>query len=126
MSELDQATGGCLCGQVRFTARGAPLRVGVCHCRDCRKHHGAVFYAAAVFREDQVIVEGRTSAYQGRHFCPKCGSSVFARSGTEIELHLGAFDEISRFSPQYELWTDRREEWLPDFEGTICYARDRE
>ena len=46
---MDDVTGGCLCGQVRLTARGAPDRVAVCHCLDCRKHHGAVFYAAAIF-----------------------------------------------------------------------------
>ena len=42
-------TGGCRCGKVRFEARGRPYRVGICHCLDCRKHHGALFYAAAVF-----------------------------------------------------------------------------
>ena len=27
----------------------APERAGICHCMDCRKHHGAPFYAAAIF-----------------------------------------------------------------------------
>jgi hypothetical protein len=35
--------GGCLCGAVRFEVRGGPYRVGVCHCLDCRKAHGAAF-----------------------------------------------------------------------------------
>ena len=31
------ATGGCPCGAVRIEAAGAPYRVGLCHCLDCRK-----------------------------------------------------------------------------------------
>ena len=46
---MDRFTGGCLCGNVRIQASGRPYRVGLCHCLDCRKHHGALFYAAAVF-----------------------------------------------------------------------------
>lgn len=42
-----QLTGGCLCGNILIVANGEPLRVGICHCMDCRKHHGALFYAAA-------------------------------------------------------------------------------
>jgi len=37
--------GGCACGRLRVVATGAALRVGLCHCLDCRKHHGALFYA---------------------------------------------------------------------------------
>lgn len=45
--DLQGFTGGCLCGDVRLVATGQSWRVGLCHCLDCRKHHGALFYAAA-------------------------------------------------------------------------------
>ncbi|MEM8687461.1 MAG: GFA family protein [Pseudomonadota bacterium] len=122
---MDKVTGGCQCGKVRFEAVGAPYRVGICHCLECRKHHGALFYAAAVYPESAVRVTGVVHDYKGRFFCPSCGSSVFARSDDEIELHLGALDEPNRFAPTYELWSVRREDWLPDFPGTKCYARNR-
>ncbi len=117
--------GGCLCGAVRFEADGAPERVGICHCRDCRKHHGALFYAAAIFHAAKVRVTGTTHSFAGRHFCPACGSSVFARTGDEIELPLGAFDAQDVFVPQYECWTLRREAFLPDFPVTHRYQTDR-
>jgi hypothetical protein len=44
---MDRFTGGCLCGNVRIVASGLPYRVGLCHCLDCRKHHGALFHASA-------------------------------------------------------------------------------
>lgn len=124
--EVETATGGCLCGAVRITASGRPDRVGLCHCLDCRKHHGALFHASAIFPEAAVSVEGETRAWAGRHFCPRCGGSVFGRSGEEVEVNLGALDQPDRFRPTYELWTVRREGWLPAFPGVRGYARDRE
>jgi len=123
---MDTVTGGCLCGKLRFTASGAPDRVGLCHCLDCRKHHGALFHASAVFPETAVTVEGESGSYAGRHFCPACGSSVFSRSGDEIEVNLGALDAPDQFTPTYELWTVRRESWLPPFQLSRRYDRDRD
>ena len=123
---MDRFTGGCLCGEVRLVASGAPDRVGICHCLDCRKHHGALFYAAAVFPAQAVTIDGETRDFRGRHFCPRCGSSVFARTGDEIEIHLGSLDAPSQLTPSYELWTVRREAWLPPFAMTTLHARDRD
>lgn len=123
---MDRHTGGCLCGDVRLVATGQPSRVGICHCLDCRKHHGALFYAAAIFPADAVTIEGETREYQGRHFCPRCGSSVFAHSDDEIEVHLGTLDAPNQFVPTYENWIVRRETWLPPFPLAHHYERNRE
>lgn len=123
---MDDVTGGCLCGQVRLSARGRPYRVGLCHCLDCRKHHGALFNASAIFPAEAVTISGETAAFRGRHFCPRCGSSVFAVSGDEVEVALGVLDAPDQFTPSYELWTIRREAWLPPFPLKHHYARDRE
>ena len=128
MSEetVEQFTGGCLCGSVRITASGRPYRVGLCHCLDCRKHHGALFFAAAIFPQDAVMIEGETGEYRGRHFCPRCGSSVFAHNGDEIEVHLGTLDAPNQLVPTYENWIIRRESWLPPFPLNKHCERDRE
>lgn len=123
---MNSLTGGCLCGNVRIMTVGHPYRVGICHCLDCRKHHGALFYAAAVFPQDAVTVEGETAEYAGRHFCPRCGSSVFSRLADEIEVHLGALDALDQLTPTYECWTVRRERWLPPFPLNRRYQHDRD
>jgi len=123
---MAQESGGCLCGEVRIVVTGQPDRVGICHCMDCRKHHGALFYAAAIFPAGSVSVEGETREYAGRHFCPRCGSSVFARTDDEIEVHLGTFDAPDRFVPTYEGWCERREAFLPPFGLADSYRRSRE
>ena len=94
--------GGCLCGAVRFEAAGKPYRVGICHCLDCRKHHGAVFLTFAIYPATAVTITGETADYRGRCFCPVCGSSVFG-----------------------ELWTARREAWLPAFDVARRFDGDR-
>jgi len=113
-------TGGCLCGAIRFEARGEPYRVGLCHCMTCRKVHGAPFHAFTIFPLDAVTITGEpasfaTSEHGRRCFCPRCGAHVFMREDDtdEIELHLGSFDEPDLFRPGYELWVGRRESWLP-------------
>lgn len=117
-------TGGCLCGNVRFSATGQPDRVGICHCLDCRKFHGALFHASAIFPQQAVTVTGQVSEYQGRFFCPRCGSSVFSRTGDEMEVNLGSLDAPNQLQPTYELWTIRRESWLPAFPVADRYERD--
>lgn len=76
---------------------------------DCRKYHGALFHASAIFARDRVQITGPYGDYQGRCFCPNCGSPVFGISGDEIEVSLGALDLPDQFTPSYELWTIRRE-----------------
>jgi hypothetical protein len=73
-----------------------------------------------------VTITGETRDYRGRSFCPDCGSTVFGRSGDEIEVNLGSLDEPDRLKPTYELWTVRRESWLPPFPLKRRYERDRE
>jgi hypothetical protein len=124
-------TGGCGCGAVRFVARGAPLRAGLCHCMTCRKAHAGAFNPFVIFRREQVEIEGplgswRSSDHYERAFCPTCGSRVHGAElgGEEIELSLGSFDEPGLVEPLYESWVVRREPWLAPLD-VPQHARDR-
>ena len=117
-------SGGCLCGAVRIEVKGAPLRVGICHCLDCRKRQGALFHSFAVFPDAAVRVTGETRQFKSKHFCPTCGSPLFDRFGEELELHLGCLDEPNQLEPTYESWVIRREAWLPPFDVANRYERD--
>ena len=123
---MTEVSGSCLCGRVRITASGHPYRVGLCHCMDCRKHHGALFHASAIFPESAVTITGETRAYAGRHFCPNCGSPIYGQTGDEIEVNLGTLDAPDQFQPTYELWTIRRESWLPPFTQMKHYPGNRD
>jgi hypothetical protein len=123
---MTAVTGGCLCGALRFTATGQPYRVGICHCMDCRKNHGALFHASAIFPDTAVTITGAVGTYRDRSFCPICGSPVFAHIEDEIGINLGCLDEPDLFRPTYELWTIRREGWLPRFPWMRHYEKNRE
>lgn len=119
MTETEVHLGGCACGAVRFEARGAPLRVGLCHCLTCRKRHGAPFNCFIVFSVHQVTFLGRlqtwaSSAHGTRSGCAICGAPIAwtGETGEEVELHAGSFDAPGVFEPQYETWVSRREPWL--------------
>jgi hypothetical protein len=126
-------TGGCACGKVRFEARGDPYRVGICHCLTCRKLHGAPFSFYAVFPVDAAAVVGEVLAFASsehgrRYACRACGSPVYSHYSRpdEIYLYPGSFDEPTVWQPTYELWTIRREPWLPAFPSVVRrYEKDR-
>jgi hypothetical protein len=73
-----------------------------------------------------VTIAGETREYEGRSFCPRCGSSVFGRTGDEIEVNLGSLDAPDQLTPTYESWIIRREAWLPAFPLTRRYERNRD
>lgn len=117
--EEESLTGGCACGAVRFTARGAPVRAGLCHCMTCRKAHAAVFNPFVIYRTGQVEIAGELRDWESsegyrRRFCPRCGSRIVGETigSGEVELSMGSLDETGRVEPLYESWVIRREPWL--------------
>ena len=118
-------TGGCLCGAVRYEVRGEPFKSGLCHCRDCKKVTGSSFLAYADWHPEAFSHTGDIATYDGRSFCPKCGSRLFSRSETQVEIYLGTLDETpSDVAPLVEGWIIRREHWLPALGGLPQYEGD--
>jgi hypothetical protein len=114
-------TGGCLCGAVRFEARGAPKWTAYCHCNSCRKHSGAPVSAFAGFERSEVrFTLGMPSAFASspgvkRGFCAACGSTLTYegdRWPSEIHFHVGAFDAPQDFAPQGHAFAEERVSWL--------------
>ncbi len=92
-----RATGGCLCGAVRYEVRG-PLRPVVnCHCGQCRRTHGHVAAYTSAARADLVLIEDRglkwyaSSKQARRGFCGACGASLFWErlGGEQISIAAG-------------------------------------
>lgn len=105
--------GGCTCGQVRYTLRGEPIQVGLCHCADCRSETGSAFLYYGDWLPDQFSVKGSYKTFRGRSFCPECGSRLFHLSDKGVEICLGSLDEPpTSFTPSREGWVKRRELWM--------------
>lgn len=117
--------GGCICGAVRFEVRGAPIKVGLCHCTMCRKESGSMFVTYGDWPAAQFSVDGRYKVFEGRAFCPDCGARLFHPGADEVEIMLGALDEApSDLTPTREIWIDRRSAWEQPIPGADHYHRD--
>ncbi len=126
MSDPMRRTGSCLCGGVRFAVVGEPLRVGLCHCKDCRKTSGSTFSAFAVWPRDAFEMTGNLGTYGGRGFCPTCGSRFVSLRDDEAEVMIGSLDVApADLVPEYELWVGRREHWLPALPSAAQFEHDR-
>jgi hypothetical protein len=117
-------TGGCQCGAVRYAIAGAPLRLYVCHCRECQRQSASAFgmsliVPAAVFAVTQgTATNWSRRADSGRtmscFFCPTCGSRLWhARNGIDtISVKAGSLDTLPDFARAVHIWTSRK---LPGF-----------
>ena len=94
------ATGGCLCGAVRYRAK-RPLRPAVaCHCQQCRRTSGNFVNATCVSREDFALTNAdglkwyKSSDYADRGFCGECGSSLLwsAHERDTMTIMCGTID----------------------------------
>ena len=54
------ATGGCLCGEVRFEVHDHLMDVINCHCSKCRRFHGHVGAYTATDRENLILTQSDT------------------------------------------------------------------
>ena len=114
-------TGGCLCGAVRYSVRGDPVHVVRCHCTGCRKESGSAFTVYAHWPVDAFELSGEIARYDGRGFCPRCGSRLVDTThvdGPHVEIRLGSLDDAPfELTPEHESWVRRRESWLAPVEG---------
>ena len=119
------ASGGCLCGAIRYTV-DAPLKnVSACHCTHCRKTSGAGSSHNAIIATSALTINTGTpkryvdTADSGntlyRFFCGDCGSSLFSRREKMPEmtvLKVGTLDDASQLTLAMNIWTGSALPWM--------------
>ena len=125
--------GGCLCGAVRYVARGDPTGMGLCFCADCRKASGSGFipfmnFAASALTFSGETLQFRSPAFRGgeavRNSCPHCGGLVFGGvvgEDTSHTIYAGSLDDPSAFRPTMAIFVRDRAEWAALPEGLTLY-----
>lgn len=115
-----EATGGCLCGAVRFRVSAEPLAAYYCHCTMCQRNGGGPFMVGATVPvEAFALTEGEPAAYESspgflRLFCSHCGSPLGARAKTDPKLadfSLGCLDDPRDIRPTFHLFTSSQVNW---------------
>jgi hypothetical protein len=81
--------------------------------------------AYADWLPDKFSFTGDIQTYDGRSFCPNCGSRLFSLSAHQSEVYLGTLDDApTGIAPAVEGWVKRREPWLPAIPGVPQYRED--
>jgi hypothetical protein len=94
------ATGGCMCGQVRYQVHGALRDIICCHCEQCRRSSGHFVAATACRKANFRLLKQDTLKWfsvkpgERRGFCGACGSSLLFESvsGERISISAGSLD----------------------------------
>jgi hypothetical protein len=127
--------GSCLCGEVAYEIRGAPLRMMNCHCSRCRQGRSAahatnVFYAADALRFTrgaELVREYKVpdAKFHAVAFCSRCGSKV-PRVSPERGIAIvpaGSLDTDPGMRPMAHIFVADKATWfeitdaLPQFAG---------
>ena len=118
-------TGGCLCGALRYEARGEPTAAGFCYCGDCRKASGSGFVGFLGFAAAALRVTGPSRPFESparrggvatRNSCALCSSLVFGGvlgESTTLNIYAGSLDEPARFVPTIAIFVRERPSWAP-------------
>lgn len=114
--------GSCLCGAVAFEADRLSGSIAHCHCRTCRKAHGAAFATTALVdragfqwtRGETELRHYESSPGKVRHFCGRCGTQLMAEwiDQPAVILRLGALDDDPGDRPVVHIWASHMVPWL--------------
>ncbi|ACV36308.1 GFA family protein [Accumulibacter sp.] len=112
--------GGCQCGAIRYELAGDPLKLVICHCRECRKQSASAFgISVFVARERLRLTRGSPKFWirptDSGHalecaFCPHCGSRLWHQrvgAAETISVKGGSLDDAIDLRAAVHIWTSR-------------------
>jgi hypothetical protein len=121
---MRKMTGGCLCGQVRYSAEAEPILTAVCHCRNCQKQAGTAFTVVVAVPKSALMVTGTIKTFHDtgdsgkpveRRFCPECGSPIISEVAVMPDIAFikaGTLDDTRWLSPTMELFCASAQPWV--------------
>ena len=119
------ASGGCQCGECRYTISAKPYVAYTCHCTECQKLSSSAFASLMQVPSEGVeIVRGAPKcrsriADSGNvletWFCPSCGSSLFAKNSARPRvrtIHTGTLEHAEDVEVSAHIWVKRKLPWV--------------
>jgi hypothetical protein len=114
-------TGRCYCGTVQYALDGELGPLVNCHCRSCRRAHGAAFVtvsavASAGFRitSGADAVRAYRTAEGFRYFCERCGGRLFNRPQSTdviVVLVVATLDDEPTGAPSLHVNVGSKAPW---------------
>jgi len=121
--ETKTLLGSCLCGGITYEVSGPLKGVLNCHCKMCRKAHGAAFRTRASVRSDdfqfisgeELLTFFESSKGEYRSFCKVCGSVIITRFNDHpkyIGFALGTLDTDPEVKIEQHVFTRDKAPWF--------------
>ncbi len=118
MTDIREANGSCLCGEINISAKSMNTHVGACHCSICRKWGGGPLMAVECgtevsFSDNELITTFNSSEWAERGFCKQCGSHLFYRLKVNNfhYMPVGIFDDSDDVVFDHQVFID----FKPDY-----------
>jgi hypothetical protein len=111
-------TGGCLCGEVRYTVADEFTRALICHCSQCRRVTGSAFKPFGVIERAKLkVIRGQIRIYgdvmtHDAH-CKNCGSLLYSivNEGTIAHVTYGTLVDPPSLKPQAHIHVASKAPW---------------
>ena len=128
-------TGGCQCGSVRYVLTTEPMRLAVCHCKECQRQSGSAFGMSMLVKKDSLTVSGVMKQFtriadSGNEvtgaFCPECGVRIYhgLKSVPDmLSLKPGTLDDTSWLRPRYFIWLKSAQNWISVPDGVETFEK---
>lgn len=120
-------SGACLCGGVEYQVTDSE-GFGVCHCTRCQRWTGSVLAAVLVDPDNFQITKGEDlvrryeSEFAPRHFCGRCGSSLYDDLGEKYFVAAGLMRDLD-LKPSFHMMVANKARWdtigdnAPQYDG---------
>ncbi len=118
---MENGTGRCLCGAVRYRFKGRPNWQAHCHCESCRRATSSPITSFFAVDHDRIEWSGtepqlhESSPGIFRSFCPRCGSPLTYQSDVrthEIDVYAMTLDAPEGFTADMHVMWNERLPWL--------------
>jgi hypothetical protein len=125
--------GSCLCGSVKYEVELIPGKVFNCHCKFCRKAHGADYVTVAlakastlkIFNESGSLKEYQNAIGGYRAFCVDCGSRLMNYAQDKniyLCIVLATVDTSTNLEPVAHVNTESKASWCQPYEGIPSFG----
>ncbi|MEO0825391.1 MAG: GFA family protein [Cyanobacteria bacterium J06635_15] len=119
---MSEYTGGCLCGNIRYTITGEAVFPHFCSCHMCQRWSGAPAVAWVDFKREHLVFNGpggnpslyRTCETTQRGFCPICSSGICALDddSEDVSIAVGSLDDPDFIVPESQSFPESAPVWL--------------
>jgi len=134
MSVENRVDGSCLCGSIKYAVELIPNMIFNCHCRFCRKAHGADYATIALAKANTLKISDKHHYLKEhlndiggyRAFCSNCGTRLMNYAPDKniyFSVTLSTVDTPIDVTPVAHVNTESKAKWCVLYEGIPAYEK---